>query len=69
MSDLKEKIREMAQNNGSILEGMLLLANRIEELEERVNNPRIKTVFDPVPALTDLTNRIEKLEERYNENQ
>ena len=69
MSNIKNRIREMAQSNGSILEGMLLLADRIEELEERVNSPRIKTAFDPIPALTDLKNRIEKLEESHNGNQ
>lgn len=34
MEGLKDKIRKLAQGNGSILEGMLLLAEKLEELEK-----------------------------------
>jgi regulator of replication initiation timing len=68
MSELHEKIRDMAKSNGSILEGMLLLASEIEELKERLNSPLVKTVFDPIPALNQLSDRLDKLEKIYNEN-
>lgn len=67
MGKLTSEIKDLAEKNKSILEGMLLLAEKIEEIEIRLNNPKIKTVFDPIPALNNLTTRMEKLEELLDE--